>query len=523
MVLAGVLATALGCGGDRPPTAPEFSTGNPTPLTVTPQTLAFTIPSATPASLRVTVQYTGLITAASSNSGCATVAPQSVPAEKPPGSSVYVAIFTVTPVGVGSCTITMTDKKGNQVQVQVQVTVKIRRETLVAGLGHTCGLTSSGAAYCWGFNISGQLGDGTTTEQDTPTAVLGPGGGAALSFVSLTAGGDYTCGLISDGTAYCWGENATGQLGDGTTIERHTPTAVVGPGGGAALSFASLSAARHATGASVCGITGSGTAYCWGMNFWGELGDGTTTERHTPTVVVGPGGSAALSFASINAGSFHTCGLTGSGAAYCWGENDGGRLGDGTTEQRNTPTAVVGPGGGAALSFVSLAPSVLHTCGLTSAGAAYCWGENQSGNLGDGTTTNELTPTPVVGPGGGAALSFASISAGGLNSFTCGLTSSGTAYCWGDNLDGQLGTTTTAQSSTTPIAVTGPGGGAALSYASITTGAAHVCGLTGDGAAYCWGGNTSGQLGNGTTAPRQFAPTAVTGPGGGAALTFALP
>ena len=342
---------------------------------------------------------------------------------------------------------------------------------------HTCGLTSAGAAYCWGSSGYGQLGNGTTDQRLMPTPVTMPSG---ATFASLTGGGFHTCALTSAGAAYCWGSNGVGQLGDWTGTTRLTPTAVTMPSG---VTFASLTAGRHHT----CGLTSGGAAYCWGYNGYGQLGDGTTLNRLAPSVVAMPSG---VTFVSLAGGSNHTCGLTSAGAGYCWGYNPDGQLGDGTTTTRLAPTAVTMPSG---VTFASLAAGQTHTCGLTSAGAAYCWGSNSDGQLGDGTTTTRLMPTAVITPGG---VTFASLTGG--QHHTCGLTAAGAAYCWGDNGFGQLGDGTTT-TRLTPIAVTMPGG---VTFASLTVGQTHACGRTSAGAAYCWGGNVNGELG--TTAGRRF-------------------
>jgi alpha-tubulin suppressor-like RCC1 family protein len=343
------------------------------------------------------------------------------------------------------------------------------------GEWHTCGLTSRGAAYCWGDNGYGQLGDGTTTDSDEngPRAVIG-----RLKFVSLSVGYGQTCGLTSRGAAYCWGYNSNGELGDGTTTSSgvNGPQAVIG-----GLKFVSLNVGYIHT----CGLTSRGAAYCWGHNSNGELGDGTTTDSDEdgPQRVIG-----GLRFASISAGYIFTCGLTTRGAAYCWGYNGYGELGDGTTtdSDEDGPQPVIG-----GLRFASIsADSYYHTCGLTTRGAAYCWGYNSEGQLGDGTTTDsdENGPQPVIG-----GLRFASIETGGYH--TCGLTSRGAAYCWGYNNEGQLGDGTTTDSDEDgPQPVIG-----GLKFARLGVDGYHACGLTTRGAAYCWGYNNEGQLGDGTT------------------------
>ncbi len=290
--------------------------------------------------------------------------------------------------------------------------------SLSAGSNHTCGLTTGGDAYCWGFNRDGQLGDGTTTDRSTPGLVSG-----GLSFASLGAGNNHTCSVASSGDAYCWGSNDFSQLGDGSDTTRLTPRLVSG-----GLSFTWLSGGSAHT----CGLTTGGNAYCWGINFRGQLGDGTVTDRLTPVLV-----SGGLSFASLSAGGSHTCGQTAGGDAYCWGSNAFGELGDGTTSFRTTPVLVSG-----GLSLASALAGSGHTCALTIGGDAYCWGVGL--NLGDGGATNELcngTPCSTVPVSVSGGLSFASLAVGSAQ--TCGATSGGDAYCWGFNESGQVGDGTT--------------------------------------------------------------------------------
>ena len=385
----------------------------------------------------------------------------------------------------------------------VAVSGRITFTSLVAGGGHTCGLGSNGIAYCWGRNVEGQLGDGTTTQRTVPTAVdvsaipvptpvptatptatatVSPTPGTPATgkpFTSLAAGHGHTCGLTSGGTAYCWGSNWAGQLGDGTSgTDRTSPVAVSG-----GLTFTSLVAGSIHT----CGLTSGGSAYCWGNNQYGQLGDGTITNRTYPVAV-----SGGRVFTSLVAGALHTCGLTSGGTAYCWGINGDGRLGDGTYQDRTTPVAVSG-----GQTFTSLVAGGYHTCGLVSGGTAYCWGNNWNSQLGDGTTDQRTTPMAVSG-----GLTFIRLVAGGYH--TCGLTSGGTAYCWGNNQYGQLGDGSGANR-TTPVAVSG-----GLSFTSLATGYGHTCGLPSSGSAYCWGNNGQGQLGDGTTDQRTT-PVAVSG------------
>ncbi len=323
--------------------------------------------------------------------------------------------------------------------------------------------------------------------------------------------------------------------------------------GGGLTEVTSAPFAMHVTFTSVdggyvhsCGVTTSGAAYCWGDNFSGQLGEETSPSawyRASPAPVA----RAELKFTTISTGVWHTCGTTPSGAAYCWGDNSFGQLGDGTNVARATPVPVAG-----GLRFAAVSAGSFHTCGVTTSGAAYCWGDNQNAQLGDGTTDRRATPVPVAGgytfttisaghahtcgviPGGVAVCwgddgsgqlgdgavsagnasfrpypapvvgvrGFARVSAGNVH--TCGVTTRGAAYCWGYNIWGQLGDATTTQRSR-PVRVTG-----GLRFAAVDAGSYFTCGLTGGGAAYCWGENRDGELGDGTTTARS-SPVAVAG------------
>ena len=281
-----------------------------------------------------------------------------------------------------------------------------------AGNRHTCGITTAGAAYCWGYNANGQLGDGTTTDRPSPVAVQG-----GLTFASISAGFVHSCGLTTTGAAYCWGLNAEGYLGDGTIVSRTIPVTVTG-----GLTFARLDVGYLHT----CGVTVGGAAYCWGDNLGGDLGDGTTANRTRPALVQG-----GLTFASVSAGYLHTCGMATDGKGYCWGQNDQGALGDGTAVNHATPTPVQN-----GLAFASLSAGYMYTCGVTTDHAAVCWGRNSSGELGDGTRTSSSFPVFVkmLMPG---FLSPTLLSAGGGHA--CVVTTTYMAYCWGLNREAEIG------------------------------------------------------------------------------------
>jgi len=297
---------------------------------------------------------------------------------------------------------------------------------IAAGGAHTCALTPSGGVKCWGYDYYGQLGDGgSNTDQPTPVDVSGLPSGVA----SITAGIHHTCAVTTSGAAKCWGRDNLGQLGDGgTNTNRPTPVDVSGLTSG----VASISAGAYHT----CAVTTSGAAKCWGYDEYGQLGDGgTNTDKTTPVDVSG----LTSGVASISAGSNHTCAVTTAGAAKCWGLGNGGRLGNGTNTNQPTPVDVSGLTSGVA----SISAGGSHTCAVTTSGAAKCWGSDGNGQLGDGgTNTDKTTPVDVSGLTSGVA----SISAG--NNHTCAVTTSGAEKCWGFGNSGRLGNGGTASSST---------------------------------------------------------------------------
>jgi alpha-tubulin suppressor-like RCC1 family protein len=300
----------------------------------------------------------------------------------------------------------------------------IRFHVLSAGHAHTCGLAVDSAAYCWGGDWFGQLGDGNNTTDTVPAPVTG-----GLKFAALTVGYDHTCGLVAGGAAYCWGSNLYGELGIGSSSQVPNPNPVPVSGG---LSFTSLAAGTAHT----CGLTSDSTAYCWGRNDLGSVGDSTTTGRDLPTLVAG-----GHKFAVITAGASHTCAITGAGEAYCWGNNGEGQVGDSSGNvQVNFPVAVHAGG----VLFTAIAAGYNHTCARATSGQIYCWGGNENGQSGP-----NASPAHVLAPVG---LTGTAIVTGGWHS--CAITADG-AYCWGYAQLGQLGVGSAFQQSATPLKVAG--------------------------------------------------------------------
>lgn len=274
-------------------------------------------------------------------------------------------------------------ERGNGVISNQQSTpVRVHRLDAVAHIvasgNHTCAVSGEEAAYCWGRNSEGQLGDGTTTDRTRPVAVEG-----SLTLRDLSVGpsavGNHTCGVTTGGDAYCWGPNASGELGDGTTTARSTPVRVQGD-----LDFRMITAGDGHT----CGLTATDEAWCWGGNGGGQLGDGTAEDRLEPTRV-----ETDLTFEQITAGNDHTCAVTQTGTVHCWGLNSSGQLGDGTTRARSTPVEVSG-----GLFAETIDAGVATTCLVTPVGAGYCWGQGREDQLGNGSSSNQLEPVRVLEP-----------------------------------------------------------------------------------------------------------------------------
>ncbi|MGQ0799402.1 MAG: RCC1 domain-containing protein [Pseudomarimonas sp.] len=351
---------------------------------------------------------------------------------------------------------------------------------VAAGGDHTCALTTGGGVKCWGDNLLGQLGDGSRTTRVSPVDVSGLGSGVA----AISADAGHTCALSTGGGLKCWGDNSFGQLGDGSNTQRLTPADVAGLGSGvAAISVG----AEH-----TCALTTGGGVKCWGANFAGQLGDGSRTRRPTPVDVSG----LSSGVAAISAGFWHTCALTTGGGVKCWGNNIHGQLGDGSSTERLTAVDVSGLGNGVA----AISAGALHTCALSTGGGVKCWGYNNVGQLGDGSNTNRLAPADVSGLGSGVA----EISTG--EGHTCALTTGGGVKCWGDNLDGQLGDGNSSSRRSTPVDVSDLSSG----VAAISAGDSHTCAQTTSGGVKCWGGKCDGQLGDGSRTQRLTA-VAVSG------------
>ncbi len=374
----------------------------------------------------------------------------------------------------------MLDGGGTDASVALSTVRDYVTSTIAAGLDQGCAVRAGGNAACWGYDANGERGDGTgqTDSQASPSALRQQSSGL---LAGVDTGFAYVCGLSRDGSAWCWGENFYGQLGNpGATPRAEEPVKV---GGG--LTFDGLSVgAYHA-----CAIDGSAVAWCWGRAARGRLGNGGgAADQNLPVLV-----SGARRFVAISAGDSHSCAVEQtSNALYCWGDGGSGRLGTGNTTQQDVPTAVA-----STLDYRSVDTGTTFTCALTVDDRALCWGTGNKGELGNGAQNGSTVPVEVDG-----ALRFRTLTVSGEASkgfapspHACALTPTGSAYCWGSNEYGQLGTGNAGLAlSSVPTAVDQSSSGA---FVAIAAGFGFTCAIDEADGAWCWGFDGTGELGTG--------------------------
>lgn len=282
---------------------------------------------------------------------------------------------------------------------------------IALGYYHSAAITKDGSLYMWGYNRSGQLGDGTTTDRYTPVKIMD-------NVASVSLGGSHSAAVTKDGSLYMWGDNGNGRLGDGTTTDRYTPVKIMDN-----VASVSLGSSHSAA------ITKDGSLYMWGYNYYGQLGDGTTTDRYTPVKIMD-------NVASVSLGGNHSAAITKDSNLYMWGGNGSGQLGDGTTDNKARPHRV-------ASNVQSVKLGYSHTTVISKDGGLYTWGYNYYGQLGNGTTTDSSNPIKIMND---------AIDCAGGDNHTIVLKKDGTVYTWGDNYHGQLGDDTTTDR-TSPVAI----------------------------------------------------------------------
>jgi len=466
--LAALILTVAGCG--EPPPAPDPTPpAAPTAASIELQPRDLVVLEGQPTPLTVTVR----------DSSGAVLGGDVAWSAFPPEVVTVGADGVVRGVGLGTGYVAAAS---GALADTVAVRVRVRFQILSAGAAHTCGITTMGALYCWGWNREGRLGTGTTESVTVPAHAA-----SATTFSQVSAGWEVTCGLSNAGTS-CWGSNRSGQLGSASKSDALAPVPV-------ADDPSLVMVAAHTTHA--CGIADRDRAgWCWGAGWTGQRGAGDSTGLRVRPV------NGTLRFRALDVGRVFSCGVTTDGAVYCWGANDAGQLGRpdapetcGWPDGLDRPCATEPVPVASALTFDSVAVGTDHTCALAADGSVHCWGRNDAGQLGDGSVDDASSPQPVAG----AAL-FTWVTAGDRHA--CALDLEGGAWCWGDNTFGALGTDAALEScggascgrQPLPVATT-------LRFRSLTAsrgrGGAHTCGVATDGLAYCWGSNARGQLGTG--------------------------
>ncbi len=339
---------------------------------------------------------------------------------------------------------------------------------LAMGSSHTCGIDVNGQGRCWGAGSFGQMGNGALGDQLTSVPIS-----LGLNWLVMDSSASTNCGVTVDNRGYCWGENTAGQVGDNTTTDRSTPVEL--PGGAGIWSKIVLGS-QHA-----CGLRMDQTVQCWGLNTYGQLGNGGTTSQLIPTNTIG-----GFTYADIAAGGDTACGLTTGGQIVCWGRGNMGQVGQGSATSINSTPAIISIAAG---TFIKVAVGESHACGIKADNSMICWGAGSGGQLGDGSATDAIASAVTVS-------GFWTQVEAGLG-HTCGIEQgTGGLHCWGVNMRGQLGDGTISDRPT-PYLV-------GVDFVSVFVGSEHTCGRKSNNTLWCWGYNISGQLGDGSTAGSNF-------------------
>ena len=315
---------------------------------------------------------------------------------------------------------------------------------IIGGFGYVCAVALDGRVYCWGSNSNGKIGSGNTSSALVPSAVKISGAlvGKVIKQIEPSSAGNHSCVIASDDKAYCWGHNGFGQLGNNNTVNSLTPVAVDTAGVLASKTIKQIASG----GISSCVIASDDKAYCWGSNNFGQLGNGNLKNSSTPTPVSTTGVLAGKTIKQITAGNSYFCVIASDDKAYCWGGGRRGALGNGSTLSLviSTPTPVSTTGVLAGKTIKQITAGTEFTCAIASDDKAYCWGSNSSGQLGNNSTINSGVPVAVNTSGVLAGKTIKQISAG--SSHTCAIASDDKAYCWGSNSSGELGNNSTINS-----------------------------------------------------------------------------
>ena len=394
----------------------------------------------------------------------------------------------------------LTWKKFNQISKQNRKMNKLFFKQISSGLYNSCAIAVNGKPYCWGRNNAGQLGNNSNTDSSVPVAVDASGVLADKTLRSIAVGNEFVCAIASDNNVYCWGNNIYGQLGNNSFVNSDIPVAVTTSGILSGKTAKELSVGAY--GQSACIIASDNSVYCWGSNASGALGNNSTTNSSVAVRVVNTGALSGKTVQSLASGYNHTCVVASDNNAYCWGDNGFGALGNNSSTDSLVPVAVTASGALAGKTIRSIAVANNHACVIASDNNPYCWGNNTGGQLGNNSSTSSSVPVAVTISGTLAGKTARSITSGGHH--TCIVASDNNLYCWGIGTSGQLGNGT-GTSSSVPVAVTISGTLAGKTIRSVNGGNSSTCVVASDNLLYCWGTNTYGQLGNGSTSSSQSA------------------
>jgi alpha-tubulin suppressor-like RCC1 family protein len=323
---------------------------------------------------------------------------------------------------------------------------------------------SGGELYAWGYNSSGQLGDGTVISRSSPAQI-----GALTNWAQVAAGPangtNHNASVKTDGTLWTWGYNSSGQLGDGTTVSKSSPVQI-----GALTNWAQVAVGRFHT----ASLKTDGTLWAWGNNQVGRLGDGTVIARSSPVQI-----GALTNWAQVSAGQYHTTSVKTDGTVWAWGGNTRGQIGDNTSVAKSSPVQI-----GALTGWAQVSAGDQHTASIKTDGTLWTWGSNTLGQIGDGTAYNTFRSSPVQI---GALTNWAQVSAGNVH--TASVKTDGTIWTWGSNLQGRLGDGTVVSRSS-PVQI-----GALTGWAQVSAGNGHTASIKTDGTLWAWGANSFGRLG----------------------------
>jgi alpha-tubulin suppressor-like RCC1 family protein len=384
-------------------------------------------------------------------------------------------VYTASACVGGTCEEMHTDQVCSEGCQDGACNALVGASRLAVGFQFTCLLTDGGGVKCWGGNILGALGNGENTYESVVPVDVV---GLESGVSTIESGTGHTCAVTSGGGVKCWGWNSEGQVGNGVCANGvSTPVDVIGLTSGVS--------AVTADGAHTCALMVGGGAKCWGDNHWGELGTSNAVSHDTDRRELAPVDVLGLDVgvSVVSTGSTVSCALS-AGGVKCWGNNDAGQLGDGSNDSSATPVDVVGLGS----NVLALSTASSHSCALTGSGGVKCRGSNSRGQLGNNHSYgNSNVPVNVVGLASGV------VAVSSASSYSCAVTSGGGVKCWGANGYRQLGDGST-QSSAIPVDVVGLDSG----VTAVATASDHACALTIGGGVKCWGDNGDGQLGDGT-------------------------